>query len=309
MGGDIEVSRADRGASPEELELLRSFGALSSVVDTNVRARSADRDAFVDLVAIGESYPLLGQVVSPQLPAGESAHGYLSLREGLFGVLVDPLMLDQLGAGVGDVVDIGGTQFEVRGALGGLPDAAVRGFRLGLLAVVTTDGLAALSDRTSPLPGLGTWFKYKILLDGLDAEAGKAAVEAALDDASFTVRSARDGLGPMVRYYDLFMRFLVIVGLASLLIGGVSVWTGISAYVAERGNVIAVLRSMGAGSARIFLHFFTQVAMLAAIGVGIGLIVGGGAALLALPIVGAAVGVALPSTLHANRCWWQRASG
>ena len=83
----------------------------------------------------------------------------------------------------------------------------------------------------------------------------------------------------MVRYYDLFMRFLVIVGLASLLIGGVSVWTGISAYVAERANVIAVLRSMGADRARIFIHFFAQVAALAAIGVGIGLLVGASVAL------------------------------
>ena len=91
----------------------------------------------------------------------------------------------------------------------------------------------------------------------------------------------------MVRYYDLFMRFLMIVGLASLLIGGVSVWTGISAYVAERVNVIAILRSLGAGGARVFIHFFTQIAALAAMGVGIGLIVGAGAALVALPIVGA----------------------
>src|SRR5690606_38347083 len=55
---------------------------------------------------------------------------------------------------------------------------------------------------------------------------------------------------------------------------------------------------MGAGRARIFVHFFTQVAVLAAIGVGIGLLIGGGAALLALPIVGQAVGVELPQTLH-----------
>src|SRR5690606_17561958 len=82
------------------------------------------------------------------------------------------------------------------------------------------------------------------------------------------------------------------------LIGGVSVWSGISAYVSERASVIAVLRSMGAGRSRIFLHFFAQVATLAAIGVGIGILVGAGTALLALPIVGAAVGVDLPPSLH-----------
>src|SRR5690606_37236789 len=88
-------------------------------------------------------------------------------------------------------------------------------------------------------------------------------------------------------------------GLASLLIGGVSVWSGISAYVTEKGVIIATLRSMGAGKARIFAHFFTQVAVLAAIGVGSGLVLGAATALVALPVVGEAVGVALPPQLHA----------
>ena len=251
--------------------LLQTFGKLANVIDTNLRAQSGDKDAFVDLISIGETYPLLGKIDSPQLPADAQPFEFLSRRDGNFGALVDPLMLDQLGAEVGDVIAIGGTPFEVRGALAGVPDGAVRGFRLGLKAMITTTAFANLSDQTSPLPGLGTWYRYKLKLDGGDAEAGKVAVEQALNDSGWTVRSARDGLGPMVRYYDLFMRFLVIVGLASLLIGGVSVWTGISAYVTERANVIAILRSMGASRARIFIHFFSQVAMLALIGVGIGL--------------------------------------
>ncbi|MHB1103434.1 MAG: ABC transporter permease [Devosia sp.] len=298
MGGDLELSRADRVATDEELALLARFGQVSNVIDTNVRAEAGDLDAFVDLVSIGETYPLLGRIDSPELPAGETPFEFLSEREGMFGALVDPLMLDQLGITVGDTLKIGSTPFEARGALRGLPDAPVRGFRLGLPAVITIEALAHLGDRTSPLPGLGTFFRYKLRLDGRDVEAGKAAVETALADPSWTVRSARDGLGPMVRYYDLFMRFLVIVGLASLLIGGVSVWTGISAYVGERANVIAILRSMGAGKARIFLHFFSQVATLAAVGVGTGLLAGASTALLALPIVGQAVGVNLPPTLH-----------
>jgi putative ABC transport system permease protein len=300
MGGDIELSRADRAATADELALLRGYGRMASVIDTNVRAESigGDREAFVDLMAIGPGYPLFGGVSSPSLTIGADAHDFLSPQNGLPGALVDPLMLDQLGIGVGDVFVLGGTNFEARGELSGLPDAAVRGFRLGLTTLVTIDGLAALSDRTSPLPGLGTFFRYKLALDDLDAEAGKAAVAAALADPSWTVRSARDGLGPMVRYYDLFMSYLVIVGLASLLIGGVSVWTGIQAYIGERAGVIAVLRSIGAGRSRVFLHFFAQVATLALIGVGLGLLVGGLTALLVLPAIGQAVGINLAASLH-----------
>jgi putative ABC transport system permease protein len=299
MGGDVELQRGDHAATPEEEALFASFGRVSRVVDTNVRAEAGDLSAFVDLIGIGETYPLLGQIGSPELPADIPPYEFLANADsGQQGALVDPLMLDQLGLAVGDTILIGGTPFDVRGTLYGVPDAAVRGFRLGLRAVITIPALGDLSDRTSPLPGLGTWYRYKVLLDGDDPEAGKTAIETAVNDPSWTVRSARDGLGPMVRYYDIFMRFLVVVGLASLLIGGVSVWTGISSYVAERANVIAVLRSMGAGRTRIFIHFFAQVAMLAVVGVGIGLIIGGGAALIALPIVGESVGVRLAPTLH-----------
>lgn len=301
MGGDIELSRADRAATADELALLSGYGRIASIIDTNVRAESTDgaAEAFVDLMAIGPGYPLFGSVSSrPAVPPGEDAHTFLAPRDGMPGALVAPLMLDQLGAGVGDTILIGGTEFSVRGELGGVPDAAVRGFRLGLTTLVTIEGLAALSDRTSPLPGLGTFFRYKLALDGLDAEAGKAAVASALGDPSWTVRSARDGLGPMVRYYDLFMSYLVIVGLASLLIGGVSVWTGIQAYIGERAAVIAVLRSIGAGRGRVFLHFFAQVATLALVGVGIGVAVGGITALVALPAVGRAVGINLAATVH-----------
>jgi putative ABC transport system permease protein len=300
MGGNVELSRADRAATMEELQQIEQFGRVADVVDTNVRAEANDRDAFVDLISIGAAYPLLGEVYSPQMPPGTAPFDFLSWRDDRFGALLDQLMLDQLGLAVGDEVSIAGTPFEVRGVLGGVTDAPVRGFRLGLPAVITTQGFSILSDRTSPLPGLGTYFRYKLLLpDGADADEGKAAVERALHDPSWTVRTARDGLGPMVRYYDMFMRFLVIVGLASLLIGGVSVWTGMSAYISERAPVIAILRSMGARQARVFLHFLVQVATLAAIGVGIGLIVGGSVALVALPIVGRSVGVDLPPVLHA----------
>jgi len=300
MGGNIELSRADRAATADELEKIGQFGQVANVIDTNVRAQSNEHDAFADLMSIGIAYPLLGEVYSAELPPGTSPFDFLSYKDGYFGALVDQLMLDQLEAKVGDVVQIGGTPFAVRGVLGGVPDAPVRGFRLGLPAVITTEGFSILSDRTSPLPGLGTYFRYKVVLAGaLDPDAGKAAVETALNDPAWTVRTARDGLGPMVRYYDMFMRFLTIVGLASLLIGGVSVWTGMSAYISERAPVIAILRSMGGRQSRVFLHFLVQVATLAAIGVGAGLIVGGSVALIALPIVGRSVGVDLAPVLHA----------
>ena len=300
MGGDVELSRADRPANPDELAAMRPFGAVATVIDTNLRAESASGEAFADVSAVGPLYPLLGAVSSPQLPPGADLAGLLALENDRPGALVDAIMLDQLSLGVGDTIMLGGTEFAVRGTLGKLPDAPVRGFRLGMPTLIGTDGFAIVGDRSSPLPGLGTWYRYKIHLADRNLEAGIAALSEQFGDKGWTLRTAREGLGDMVRYFDLFMRFLTIVGLGSLLIGGVSVWTGMQAYIAERAGVIAVLRSIGADRSRVFLHFFSQVAALALVGIAIGLVIGGGIAVLLLPSIGAAVGIALQPALHAG---------
>lgn len=298
VGGDVELSRTDRPASADELARISSFGRVASAIDTNVRAQADSAEAFVDLVVVGLGYPLVGQVDGEGLPVGAEPSAFLGPQDGTFGALVDPLLLDKLNARIGDVIQLAGTTFQARGTLTKLPDGAVRGFRLGLPAMISADGFATLSDTTSPLPGLGTYYRYKVLTQAHDPDQLRADLSATLGDTGWTIRTPRDALGAMVRYYDLFMRFLMIVGLASLLTGGVGVWTVITAYIAERSTVIAVMRSVGASRSRTFLHFFAQVATLTAVGVGIGVAAGAGIGLLALPIVGRAIGVTLPPALH-----------
>jgi len=298
MGGDIELSRADRLATPEELAAMQALGQVVTTIDTNLRAETFTDEAFADISAVGPTYPLLGAVRSPQLTAGQDLATLLAGSEGRPGALVDGIMLDQLGISVGDSFGLGGTEFVVSGTLAALPDGPVRGFRLGMPVLISTDGFGVVSDRTSPLPGLGTWYRYKILLDDRDVDQGLSRLVEAIPDSGWTFRTARDGLGQMVRYYDLFMRFLLIVGLGSLLVGGVSVWTGMRAYIAERSGVIAVLRSMGANRSRVFIHFLSQVGALALVGVGMGLLAGASVAWFILPSIGAAVGIPLAPALH-----------
>ncbi len=97
----------------------------------------------------------------------------------------------------------------------------------------------------------------------------------------------------MLRYYDLFTGFLVVVGLGSLLIGGVSVWSVMSAYIAERSGLIAVLRSLGASRLRVLVHFLVQVLALGLIGVAIGVAIGVTIGLVVLPAIGDAIGIPL----------------
>src|SRR5690606_1590665 len=156
------------------------------VVDTNVRAENGDAEAFIDLVAVGAEYPLFGTVSATGLPEQTSIFNALERQDEQFGALVSPLLLDALDLSIGDTFRLAGTALEVRGTLLELPDAIARGFRLGVPVLVTTDAFSSLSDRTSPLPGLGNWFRYKLRADG-DADAIRASLDRSFTPEGWTV--------------------------------------------------------------------------------------------------------------------------
>ena len=78
MGGDIELSRADRQATADELALIQAT-ARSPTWSTPMSAAKPTRsEAFVDLIAVGDTYPLLGQVFSPDMPFGQKPFDFLA---------------------------------------------------------------------------------------------------------------------------------------------------------------------------------------------------------------------------------------
>ncbi len=298
MGGDLEISRPDRPANPDEIAYFKTYGQVSYVIDSAARGSAGEESALLDLYAVDDAYPLLGDVVSPQLPAGDKPADLLAARDGIWGALVDPVLFDRLGIGVGGRFFIGKTPFEIRGELDGLPDGAIRGFQLGIAVLISTPAFESMTDLRAPLPGLLTHYRYKLLLDALDFTTAQQEIKAHLDDNQWKVRSPREVAGELIRFYDMFTRFLLIVGLSSLLVGGVGVSSGVMAYIAERQHSIAIFRSLGATSARILTHFLTQIGILTAIGVVIGVALGAIASLILLPVVGSTLSVNLPPELQ-----------
>ena len=69
---------------------------------------------------------------------------------------------------------------------------------------------------------------------------------------------------------DRFTQFLTLVGLTSLIIGGVGVANAIRAFVERERATIATLKSLGAGGATAFAILLTEVMLIACLGVAIG---------------------------------------
>ncbi|MEQ8599822.1 MAG: FtsX-like permease family protein [Devosia sp.] len=294
LGGDIEVRQRGGDVSQAQRAAIAALGETARSIDLSARASANDQSLLLDLRAVSDNYPLLGEVeVDPPAALGDM----LAVADRLPGAVVDQGVLDRLGLAVGQGLRIGNAEFMVRGVLVSVPDQAAQGFQLGLPAIISD---ATLADAGLQQQGVLSRFGYKVLLGGTSAEATIAQLDQAFPDADWDLRQPEDAAENLRRFFDLFARFLTLVGLSSLLVGGVGVSNAVAAYIGERRSSIATLRSLGATSARIMVHFLTQVVLLSTGGVLLGLILGATTSLVALPILSGMLSLDLAPSVDAR---------
>ncbi|MHB1103474.1 MAG: ABC transporter permease [Devosia sp.] len=294
LGGDLEARLSYRAATPEERTLFEKLGRVAEVIEVSGRAKAETGSSFVSLRAVNENYPLLGAVTHDAGGTASALPDLLAERNGSFGAIADPLLLDRLDLELGDGVTIGGARFELRATLQNLPDQVTQGFQLGVPMLVSLTGLEATGILK---PGVLARYRYKVQLNDPDFDAASTAIRTAFPDAGWQIRSPRDATQDLAHGFDVFSRFLIIVGLSSLLVGGVGVANAVSAYITERQRSIATMRSLGATNARIMVHFLAQVMILVLCGVALGLLLGAAITLVALPVIGGMLSISLPPSV------------
>jgi len=296
-GGDLDAAPLSGHSSPADAAFLSTLGEVTRIVDSTAQGIASESTGMIDLLAVSDNYPAAGTLGSPQLEPGQRAYELIRKHDGVYGALVDERLLGKLGVQLEGRFKIGGTEFQARGLIASLPDGATRGFELGYPAIISIEAYDTMANWRAPLPGLLTHDRYKLKLTAVTFEAAAEAIKAHFGAGVWIVRSPREVVGNIARYYDLFAKFTLIVGLSSLLIGGVGVSNGVSAYVGDRQRTIAILRSLGATGPRIVVHFLTQISVLSLAGVLAGVVLGAVASLTLMPIIGRALGADLPRAL------------
>lgn len=282
LGGDLEVRSRGADISAEQRSAVEALGQTARIVDVSARASANDKSLLLSLRAASQAYPLAGTVILGPETGTRPLRSLTVSTDDLPGVVVDPGVLQRLGVTLGDVIRIGNADFIIRATLLALPDQAMQGFQLGLPAIISDDELA---EAGLDQPGVLSRYSYKVVLAKGTAAGAIAKLAEAYPDSDWDLRQPADAAANLKRFFDLFARFLTLVGLSSLLVGGVGVSNAVSAYITERQTSIATLRSLGATSARIAVHFLTQILVLTMIGVFLGLALGATTSLLALPVL------------------------
>jgi putative ABC transport system permease protein len=281
LGGDVEVRSARPLAAEvrQELERLRADGArLASTRELvgMARAPGSGRTLLVELKAADPEYPLYGALVtSPAVPIDRLLEGG--------GAVVGTDLLERLGLGVGDRIELGQLAVVIRGAVLREPDRPATLVALGPRVFLAPADL----DR-SGLVQRGSRVRHRALVAlpaGAPARPARDRLTAASPDAAARVVTFDDAQPGLRRAFGQVTRYLGLAGLTSLLVGGIGVASSVAVFLRRRVAALAILKTVGADSRTLLLAYLVQTQALALVGSLGGLVLGLAAAPLLLPVL------------------------
>jgi putative ABC transport system permease protein len=272
LAADIRFGLKNREASPEERTYIESLGTVQ--LSTNLRSmiRSEDKSiqALAELKAVDGRYPLYGTFTAEP---NEPIQALLAEKDGSFGAIAAPLLLDRLGLKLGDRILLADMPLTIRGTIVSEPDALSDGFSFAPRLVVSHDALVR-----SGLIKVGSlvdnFYRVKLNDASLIRRELRKEAEEKFPEAGWSVRGAGNAAPALTENIERFSEFLTLVGLAALAAGGVGVANAVGAFLDQKRQVIASFKGLGAPGHLIVMIYMIQILAIAAVAILGGLIVG-----------------------------------
>lgn len=280
LGADLSVS-ASRPLPAQVTALLDSLHARGAA-DTRVTTFSSmalvsggEGTRLVQVRAIGAGAPYYGIIETS--PAGK----WKELQSGPFAI-VDSSLLVALNARIGDTLSLGYARFAILATLRNVPGDIGIAASLGPRVYIPDRYLDATRLLT-----FGSRAQYEALVklpSSVNPDALTKAHRDLFDSLQVRARSVADTERSLTRSIEQLGRFLGLVGLIALLLGGTGVASAMRAYMAEKVDTIAILRCLGASGSQVFAMYLIEAAGLGLAGATMGVVLGV-AAQMALPHV------------------------
>jgi putative ABC transport system permease protein len=282
LGGDLALSTGLGPLPPTVAAWFRARGArVSATVDTrSILVAPSGHRLLAAVRAVGPGWPMLGHVRTA--PPGQFAT-LAPAPHHRPGLLLAPTGAATLGLHPGDMVSLGGVNLVYRGTIKSSPDSIGDSQLFGVKAFVA---LPALTGTPLIQPGGLVSFGLQILLKpGTDEHQLTAAFQRAFPGNPWRLHDAATAATGLTRFVNQAALFMTLLGLASLLVGGIGVANGVEAWLAARARSIATLRCLGASAQLINLIHGLQLLILGVPGIVLGLAVGAGTPALVLPLL------------------------
>lgn len=270
MGADARFSsgRAFPDSVTSFLDSLAAEGVGVAYVTTAlsmVQAPATEDVRLLQVQAGDGAFPYYGRVTTrPEGLWGSQARGPVALA--------DPAVLTQLRITVGDTVQVGEARLVLVGTVDDVPTDLGFQTAIGPRLYISQQTLSAAG-----LLGFGSVARYQAFLRLPDLaehaiidqryseilRATRVRYELAVDQA--------DDVSNGVRFLG---RFLALVGLGALLLGGIGVASAVHVYIREKRTAVAVLRCLGADQSTVFTAYLVQASALGLLGAAVGVVLG-----------------------------------
>ena len=200
-------------------------------------------------------------------------------KNGEAGVIAAPDVMEQLDLSVGDRVRLGRATFVVIGRFVPQPGSPAAGVGFAPTVYVHHNRLASTG-----LLERGSRIRHERLFwvpPSFDAESWKEARWEEAVRANLVIRTHREAAAGLQRFLWRLSHYLTTAGLITLLLGGVGIGAAVTAFVRERLDHAAVLRSLGALPKEVFRIYLVTALLLGGAGSFFGVLLGGVAPVLA----------------------------
>ncbi len=285
LGGDLEI-RLTRPLSLAGQAVLNSLGErdmifthVSELVAMAARENPGptmtQSTQIIELKAVESAYPLYGAI---RLDPTQSLDVLLHPDKGhcggysCFGAVVQESLLIRMGLSVGDRLKIGQAMFLITGIVRTEPDRMANAFTLGPRVMITQEGLQA-AELIKPGSRVRERYLVKTPSDmPLEPLLSELRDRMAADSAR--VSSYRTAQSQLRQFLDQLSRYLGLIGLTALFIGGLGVGTSIHAFLRDKLRTIATLKAVGADSATVVSTYVVQAIFLGSVGSLAGILLG-----------------------------------
>ncbi|HEU5342876.1 MAG TPA: FtsX-like permease family protein [Ktedonobacterales bacterium] len=296
-GGDISVTtpiinlRADQLSVFDKIQSDGLITTYTAVSTHNVQSANKQGDAqYFELKAIDPSrFPLAGP------PTFLDPNG-ATLQSTLTGtnIVLSKSLATTLGVSVGDQVHLTSDDGRVfDGAVAGIVASA--GFFQRPQALISLDGYTAVTSSSALPVSYGAVYVNVPDHSNANADKAKKAIEQQLPTA--TVTTTKDALQQNESNVQNIRYFLEVVGLLSLLIGGVGIVNTMQVLLRRRQVEIAVLKTTGYRRGDLYALFGLEAALLGFLGGAIGSAAGVGVSTLVNKLVTQRFYIDLPFVL------------
>ncbi|MEJ7810439.1 MAG: FtsX-like permease family protein [Gemmatimonadaceae bacterium] len=270
LGGDLSLSSRREFPAPVGAlldSLPRSGIAVARVTNFSSMATVARSTGarLVQVRAPSEGFPFYGTIET------QPADLWRNFHTGPHA-LVDASLLVALDAHVGDTLTLGFARFAIIGTIVSVPGDAGITAAFGPRVYIPARYLGA-----TRLLGFGSRAEFEALLRTPSAGEQSAFLKrerGGLEKAGVRIRTVQQTERNLTEAVADLGRFLGLVGLVALLLGGVGVASAVHAYVTEKRETAAILRCLGASGGQVLAIYVIEAAVMGLAGAAVGALAG-----------------------------------